>query len=50
MPCRSHARHSFQLDSMRGPQVCLQEVPRSADHNAQRTFFLWHVDWSAVLK
>jgi hypothetical protein len=31
-------------------QVCLQEVPRSLDHNAQRTFFLWHVDWPAVLR
>ena len=26
----------------------LQEVPRSADHNAQRTFFLWFVDLSKV--
>ena len=30
-------------------QVSLQEVPRSADHNPQRTFFLWHVEWPKVL-
>jgi DNA-directed RNA polymerase III subunit RPC3 len=28
--------------------VQMQEVPRSADHNAQRTFFLWFVDLSKV--
>ncbi len=28
--------------------VQMQEVPRSADHNAQRTFFLWFVDLAKV--
>jgi DNA-directed RNA polymerase III subunit RPC3 len=28
--------------------VQMQEVPRSADHNAQRTFFLWFVDLPKV--
>ena len=28
--------------------VKMQEVPRSADHNAQRTFFLWFVDLPKV--
>mmetsp|Transcript_48439 Transcript_48439/g.110342 ORF Transcript_48439/g.110342 Transcript_48439/m.110342 type:complete len:521 (+) Transcript_48439:42-1604(+) len=30
--------------------IRMQEVPRSADHNAQRTFFLWFVDMDQVCK
>jgi len=30
--------------------VGLQEVPRTADHSAQRTFFLWYVDMDKILK
>mmetsp|Transcript_40064 Transcript_40064/g.100254 ORF Transcript_40064/g.100254 Transcript_40064/m.100254 type:complete len:515 (-) Transcript_40064:152-1696(-) len=30
--------------------VGLQEVPRTADHSAQRTFFLWYVDMDKVIR